>query len=690
MTTVRPTPGARRAPLRPPLPRRATLAVLAAGLFWGHCAAVGQTTLRDPSLAGLRKAADQWERRPGPDRQVVDMVCLVPDVATFFEAIATWDDKHFFPILIDDVESNLKFLRAFRPAKVVRFPRRGESGTPEEDWTRALIAAGRAWVPEGVPLREQPRGDVMTKSLGPVPPAVVASHPGSPTLAGAVALAAGRFQPILRWQIDKTYGDILTAEEALKAASTLEAELAANAGRYWELGDDLDFVTLAGDYPYRFLDNGARNSFDDLILRSFPSKERWAYAGRLIGGPVESVYQAMCSLFLPPKSGLMFNGYDGGSAPWTDYAVTGAAALLNRRFKVGQRSLERARLNGWHQSFDPINPYDLLFINSSGGQTSFALNGGSKAQTSDIPESDPVAVHIIHSYSAWAPEDPQTIAGRWLANGAFIYYGSTNEPYLQSFRTPMLVASCLDENLPMVAAVRKLHFEIFGQPWRLIYLGDPLYRVRPTGPVRPRPAAFEPAGAWPAYLEYKPPEPGSPEAVRLNWALKTAIVRLQSAPVSAKLNDLAATLLGIDRDRLDAPLKPIYDALLVDTLLQADRNSELIDRLQRIKPAERSAAVARHLETAQAAALVKASAAGDFRQALALWTSVLGVAGSPEYFKTFTERVGELATAPNQLTDWRNRLRAARQAAPVTEHVAALDEELKRVDTKIREQGKSR
>lgn len=646
-----------------------------------------QTSIRDPSLEGLRKAAASWEGRSGPDRQVVDVVCLVPDLPTFLEAIEAWDDKYYFPILIDDVEFTLKFLRAFRPTRIVRFPGRGTPGSDEEMWNRALIAAGRAWVPEGLPLREQPRGDVVPKSLGPVPPAVVLSHPGSPSLAGAVALAAGRFQPMLRWQFGKEYEDILTTEEAMKATGGLEAEFAASVGHYWELGDDLDFVTLAGNYPYRFLDNNARNAFDDMILRSYPSKVRWGYAGRLIGDSVASVYRAMCSLFLTPKSGLMFNGYDDKAPPWSDFAMTGAAALLNRRLKVAQRGTDRAMINGWHQAFDPVNTHDLLFINTSGGATDFSLFAGSRGQTADVPATGPVAIHIIHSFSAWAPEDPNTIAGRWLANGAFVYYGSMNEPYLQSFRTPNLVASCLDENLPMIAAARKLHFELFGQPWRLLYLGDPLYRIRPIGPPKPRLSNWGPVAGWNAYLEYRPPEAGSTDAVRLNWALKTAIVRLQAGSSSTRSADLAGTLLGIDRGRLDATLIPIYDSLLVDTLLQTNRNAELLDRLQRISPEERSPDVKRHLETVQAAALAKAAASKDFRQAMALWAIVLESAGSPEYFKAFTERVGDLAAAPNQLSDWRNRLRTARQGAGDSKNAPVLDDEIKRVDVKLREVG---
>ena len=93
-----------------------------------------QTSLFDPRFDALCKASEEWDRRAGPDRQVVDMVCLVPDVPTFLEAIKAWDRGHYFPILIDDVEYSFKFLRAFRPARIVRFPGKAEPGDPDQLW----------------------------------------------------------------------------------------------------------------------------------------------------------------------------------------------------------------------------------------------------------------------------------------------------------------------------------------------------------------------------------------------------------------------------------------------------------------------------------------------------------------------------------------------------------------------------
>ena len=60
---------------------------------------------------------------------------------------------------------------------------------------------------------------------------------------------------------------------------------------------------------------------------------------------------------------------------------------------------------------------------------------------------------MIHSFSAADPTDPRTIAGRWLANGAFVYFGAMNEPFLQAFRPPRLVAALIAEGVPLGAAM---------------------------------------------------------------------------------------------------------------------------------------------------------------------------------------------------------------------------------------------
>ena len=50
----------------------------------------------------------------------------MPDEVAFLEAIAAWDERSYFPILIDEPAWTLPFLRAFRPARVVRYAGRAQ------------------------------------------------------------------------------------------------------------------------------------------------------------------------------------------------------------------------------------------------------------------------------------------------------------------------------------------------------------------------------------------------------------------------------------------------------------------------------------------------------------------------------------------------------------------------------------
>lgn len=660
------------------LPGFAAVAGLLAALAFGGGRASAQVSLFDPRFEEVRKASVTWDNRPGPSRQVVDMVCLVPDLPTFFEAVAAWDEAHYFPVLIDDVELTFKFLRAFRPARIVRYPSKAAAIPPDKVWEKAVAAVGKAWSSGNVPADRIPRGDAPPASLGPTPPGVVVSTPDSPSLAGAVALAAGRFQPLLKWETPKHFADVIPEGEARDLSLSLDALVSGCVPRYDALGDDCDFVTLAGDYPYRYTANNQSNAFDDLILRSARTGSRWAFAGRIMGDPVQSAYRAMCSLFLSPSTALMYNTYQEKEPPWSQYAMTRAAAVLGKVLPVTHRSGPRAGLAGWHQTFDPVNRFGLVVLNSHGNPTTFHLEAG-PGQTADIPESGPAVVLMIHSFSADMPTDPDTIAGRWLANGAYAFYGSMNEPYLHAFRTPGLASSFLAENLPVVVSQRQTSGEAAAQPWRLVYFGDPLYRLKPLPADAGRTASWGPVDGWRSYGEYLPPAPNAAEGLRLNWALKAAIFRLQTGTAPRQKTDLPGTLLGIARDRLEPPFRPLYDDLLADTLFQAGRTAELIDRLSRIPPAERSPAVRRHLETAQTAALQRAASTNNFRQALSLWGDVIRARGSRDFARVFTERVGRLADTPVKRAEWQSRLRASQRANADPDNAAVIEAELKRV-----------
>lgn len=327
------------------------------------------TSILDPRLKSLLRATDQWRQSRGPERTVIDQVYLVPDLASFLDVIATWDERSFFPILIDDPACTLPFLRAFRPARVVRIVVEAWTGRAPSDrsvastdlhalWTAAQRAVARAWTGESVPDGRLPPAHRVPSNLGPTPPGLVLSNPESPMLAGAVALAAGRFQPLVRLDPITRYSspgessvgsrfesfrDVLSLVEARGFARLIEARAATITGAYDRLGDHCDFLTLAGDWPYRYSNDAeggvvrGEHALDDLIGRLLETNERglarsrsrWAFTGRLLGNPAASVYRAMCSLFLQPDTALLWDTYSGGRIG-SDFRMTEAAQTLGR------------------------------------------------------------------------------------------------------------------------------------------------------------------------------------------------------------------------------------------------------------------------------------------------------------------------------------------------------------------------
>ncbi|HEU5116367.1 MAG TPA: hypothetical protein VFT74_06770, partial [Isosphaeraceae bacterium] len=412
------------------------------------------------------------------------------------------------------------------------------------------------------------------------------------------------FQPLIRWEPGQTRTDKLTLEDALKLVADLETRIDRLAPKHEGLGDDCDFLTLAGDWPRRYVIPGdgpkaGEASFDDLLGRSPGSLSRWAYVGRLQDDARLSVYQAMCSLFLQPESALLFNGYDEQQEPWSTFRMDRAERRLGKILKVEASSgPEEGGLAGWRRAFDPINRHGLVLINSSGGGDSFNTRNGI-GQTQDVPMSVPTAVLIIHSFSAVDPDNASTIAGRWLLNGAFLYFGSLNEPFLQAFRTPTLEADLLAEGLPLGSVVRKLVEEdpLFGTPWRLHLLGDPLYRIDPKAAQAPRLETWESVQDMPAFQEEPPPPPTSPDLARLRWALETALAQARRRAAGRERAGWEVVMLSIDRSALPAgQAQQVHDDLLADLVTFARPGLPWKPRVDAIPAEERSDALRRSLE----------------------------------------------------------------------------------------------
>ena len=77
---------------------------------------------------------------------------------------------------------------------------RGRPGSSDrlDLWLAAVEAVAAAGRRRRGPGEELPPAGAPPRGLGATPPGLVLSSPDSPMLAGAVALAAGRFQPLVR------------------------------------------------------------------------------------------------------------------------------------------------------------------------------------------------------------------------------------------------------------------------------------------------------------------------------------------------------------------------------------------------------------------------------------------------------------------------------------------------------------
>jgi hypothetical protein len=472
------------------------------------------------------------------------------------------------------------------------------------------------------------------------------------------------------------FADVLTDVDAFSDA--LDGALRAAVPDFARLGDDCDFLTLAGDYPYSYAKPPNTLAVDDRIGRSRDGR-RWAFAGRLTGDAKRSVYAAMCSLFLRPESAVLFDSYSETAMPWKLWSLRPVLTRLGPILPTRYVNEPRATLAGWHAAFDaPGRPPGLTFINSHGQARSFAVNGAI-AHALDVMPSPPTAVSMIHSYSAADPNDPDTIAGRWLAQGAFLYHGSMNEPQLPAFRLPGVAAELLAVGVPFAAAVRPMPGEPYGEPWKLVVLGDPLYALPRPEDRRARFLDYPTPPAWVVYAATPPPAPDAPEAARLAWAVNAALVQTTASAADSS-DGIVAVLRSVDRARLPEALRPIHDELLAVVLYQTGRFDGVRAAVTAVPKAERSPTAARLAFSASLAEFSRAVAAQDFERAAGAWSALARSEADAEFKKSVTARLAPLADTPSRRDTWRARLRAALEAGDAREVFA---EELKRVEALI-------
>ena len=331
--------------------------------------------------------------------------------------------------------------------------------------------------------------------------------------------------------------------------------------------------------------------------------------------------------------------------------MTEAAATLERLWPGKAAPVHSAGagadLSAWHQTLDPVNPFGWIMVNSSGIPRRFSISGGSGCPA-DLPRGLPVAVAIIHSYSAADPLDASTLAGRWLENGEFVYYGSMNEPYLPAFRPPKLVAELAAAGIPLGAALRQGPSEPFGRPWRwstsatrsIAFTRRRLMLSRTASPLAEGKRSPSTSKQWDAQeitAAARPAPPGrrwpmgQPGCIGASPrpSAPCAIRRARKSPQASRVRgrrDLIGweqTLTSMDRGLLDPPLRRVWDELLTDTLLNAGQTQRLLDTLRGIPSEECSPRLSDVIETLAMGRLAELAASRSFPQALDLWDALI-------------------------------------------------------------------
>ena len=461
-------------------PRAAALyARVVAGRDVAPVLARGAAAMRD-----LPQEADCAVHRAWEARSCWDGVVLVHDRAGFCAALSCWTPETCFPILFDEDHFAPRFIAAFHPAQVVRL--RAADAVVDADRLRgALLASWSA--PSGPPSAERIRARLTAMGLDPH--GLVLTTTSDDSCTAALALAAARFQGLAFAAApdDGAHGvlghdAILTYAQATAWAAQLDRTLDA----WVPPRDAWRFLTLCGAYPYRWTGNQEAfdhiNCLDDLLGRD-ADRTRTAVVGRLVEGlPGQSTYQAMCALFLQPHASFGFDTYQQN--PFSSFGDNCLAAFApSRPGQLPGTWLVGAGLNDLQAVLRTWNQADAVYLASAGGPDWF-FDNGQRGSTEDMPSGVPCVMQVEHSYSAADPWDPETLAGRCLWGGTYVYTGSVSEPFLNAFQSPRYIAPRLAQGLPLAALMRTHAGEFKAKPWRLIYIGDPQFCWRRSALLR--------------------------------------------------------------------------------------------------------------------------------------------------------------------------------------------------------------
>ncbi len=427
----------------------------------------------------LRQQTDQQKKMESSSGKPI---VIVPDKQTFLYYLSTWTVSDRFPIFVGMDEYVKKFARVYNDGDnhYVIAERKKMPAISETLIYRVLLSSFTAGdlfdAPDEV-TRADLRGYFKSASIEPE--GIVLTSINSPELLGGVALASYHKQALDFYKPPKAPLLGTYSQEDKESIRISFMDMIDKWGyEYRGLGKGIDFITIALSMPFKY-DHGF--SLDDAINREKPdSIIPYAYTGRLMDlGKGLAVYQAMCSVFLDTNSAIFFDRWPEN---WGRSLKLGCYEL---RKKIPAVNVLPSDFKKWRSVIGDLNTYDFVFINAAGYPHEWS--GGT---LDDIPDTLPVAVNFSHSSSANDPTNPNTIAGRWLINGAFAYYGSVSEPYSDSFNVSYNIVRGLLDGMPFAhATADKSKLPVNrAKPWKLIFVGDPLFR--PSFRVKPEDEEF--------------------------------------------------------------------------------------------------------------------------------------------------------------------------------------------------------
>ena len=439
-----------------------------------------------------------------------DRVVLVPDEATFLDEISKWRAgrsvldtapanrdrvQGCWPVLIEDEVFTPLFLRAYKPAKVIR---RTEKAPPLADAAAVRTAVRKAifdcWFspPDAT-------GDDRARFAREdhTPAGLVAYSPKDPAFVAAAALGAA--DGLIPVEIEGDFGkpnDTIDQARFTPLAEGIRAAFAGTGMEYRRLGDELDTIALCLGTAQRVVLDlpvdqrpaapgmPAVNPADPVAMTDALCRNddgsRFGVCGGIFGSAPRAAYMAMCSVFLPRTTLWCVDSYAEGPQ-FSSYGFAPVAPILTQA-GVAHRVFQgrAADIGSWRTWLMTGFECDMLFVNSSGNGDFFDLGvpggtgGKSRGGPGDIPVLDrPLALNMIHSWSLVAPDERETVGGRWLESGVYGYVGSVHEPFLPAFMPPSLQLERLVNLTPFLVAGR--HFDgPFSRTWRIDTLGDPL------------------------------------------------------------------------------------------------------------------------------------------------------------------------------------------------------------------------